>query len=109
MSTQTFPAAEARPADVNFTDPITHQPRSGIRRLSYKAVLNCLGARMAAELLAEGKSLQKVRNYRTAVNGWLRSLDPTKESTVGEEMGAEFFSRLGDHLAALEAEGKVKQ
>ena len=82
---------------------------TSIKPVTYGEVFNQVEGALSARLEAEGKSLKRVDNFRTARNGWMKACSVTEESTVGAEFGSEFSKNLDRHLTVLGAEGKATQ
>lgn len=112
MSVQVSSTAARLPAAADNNQQVNvgaRHPQRVLRPVTYVTVMKSLEESLTAELLANGKSLQRVKNHRTALNGWLREFGLSDDSAIGAEMGSEFPSRLDAHIASLEGEGKTKQ
>jgi hypothetical protein len=68
---------------------------------SFATTYSQLKARVAAILSAKGVSDQRVMNYASALNGWMRRLGLADDSLIGKEMTSDFdgeFLRHQDFL-----------
>jgi hypothetical protein len=110
MSTEVYVSPD-QAENVSSPDKPSHKSRvhQKPQPVTYEVVLKRLGGELTAELEAAGKSLQRVSNLRTAVNGWMKEFSLSLESPVGEDMGPSFTSHLDRHLTTLDYEGKTKQ
>jgi integrase len=82
---------------------------SDAREITYGMLKEAHRALLTEELLARGKSLQRIDNSNTALNAWMKEFDLTDESPVGPEFAEQFNSCLDTHIRTLQRQGKAKQ
>lgn len=82
---------------------------ASMKPITYGEVFNRVEGPLASRLEAEGKSLKRVDNFRTARNGWMRVCGVSEESIVGTEFGSGFSEHLDSYLTILGVEGKAEQ
>lgn len=114
MSVQLYPLA-AHPAALQNTSttsetaPPLAEALRNVEVITYGLLRKVQAALLTEELLAKGKSLQRVDNCNTALNAWMREFGLTDASPVGPELAEDFNASLDEHVKTLQAEGKSRQ
>lgn len=101
--------AHLKPEQVNESVAALVEEFCDVHVITYGLLKKVQGSLLTDEALSGGRSLQRVHNCNTAINGWMKEFGLSDTSPVGAEFAEAFKASLDNHIETLQEEGKSKQ